>query len=87
MSASDCEATEGLFLSWVSELQDYTSGSDLIIQAIGASSAQQRVSADVAFAVLSEQARTSGLTLEDIAVDILAHRRILSVPCERSARQ
>ncbi|WP_341850306.1 ANTAR domain-containing protein [Rathayibacter festucae] len=74
------DAVDGVFLSWVESLPDVTDDEAAVLQAVGFLSASLRISADVAFLILRDDARASDLTLPAVAHEVLGHRRTFTAP-------
>jgi len=71
---------DGVFVSWVASLPDVTDAEASILQAVGFLSATLRISADLAFLALRDDADAAGLELPAAAREVLEHRRTIAAP-------
>ncbi|ROS29625.1 hypothetical protein EDF22_1370 [Rathayibacter sp. PhB127] len=71
---------EGVFVAWVASLPDVTDEEASVLQAVGFLSASLRISADLAFVALRNEAASSGLDLPLVAREVLGHQRSITAP-------
>ncbi|NQX14433.1 ANTAR domain-containing protein [Rathayibacter sp. VKM Ac-2857] len=80
------DGLDGVFVSWVESLPEVDDDEAAVLQAVGFLSAGLRISADIAFITLREEARVSDLSLPTMAREVLGHQRILATPHTEACR-